>query len=271
MQGSPVLDETHRPSADGRLTSNDTSTDAFDAVTSPTSVLLEPEAIPSEPKPLTVFGPPRSKPSVRGRALIFLINFAVFVTVNHFLNHDSRYAEPKWSSLKHQGNAALMRKDYTTAEHLYREALAEADRLGPRDWKSGMCMNNLGLALGGQKRFKEAEPVIEQSLAILRKSPSPEEGGLYLTLSNLGRTYLMNHKPAKALPLYQEAIPLEDTYPMMRSGLRWADMDDLACALRDTGHAKEASETFKQALSLAPGNEERQNTVRDMNAPPGTL
>jgi tetratricopeptide (TPR) repeat protein len=174
--------------------------------------------------------------------------------------------EPKWLQLKHQGNALYEKSDYKGAERLDREALAEADKLGPRDARASACLYNLSVDLEKEGRYPEADDTASKALALARRFQSPEPGALYLAVSHMAWLDFRAGRYAKALPLLNEAVSLEGTYPRLTPDMRFQPEWMLADASRRMNRPSEAQAAFQKALALAPTKADRENVRKDMRA-----
>lgn len=73
--------------------------------------------------------------------------------------------------LNARGVAAYANRDYAGAERFYRESIAKWEALGDAfAAHQGITRTNLGDALAAQGRRSEAQPELEQALALLRRS-----------------------------------------------------------------------------------------------------
>jgi tetratricopeptide (TPR) repeat protein len=117
--------------------------------------------------------------------------------------------------LNDRGLLAGKRGDQAEAEKLYREAMVKWRALGPEFQPHlGITEYNLSQALCAQGRRKEARPVLEEALALLRGSLGVRHLNTLSVMNYLGTLRLMLGDADGAEALFREALPIErDLYP----------------------------------------------------------
>jgi hypothetical protein len=92
-------------------------------------------------------------------------------------------------------------RDFARAEAVARELLAVSrTKFGPRHADTASAAASVGLALLGQKKYTEAEPLLRGCLAI-REAVQPESWSTFNARSQLGEALLGQKKYADAEPL----------------------------------------------------------------------
>ncbi len=98
-------------------------------------------------------------------------------------------------------------KQYGTAEKLSRQALASVRQVLPPDHLyTGVILLGLGKTLLAEKRFREAEPYLLNSYAILAKQGNPSLGTLHKARAALIEDYAALGKPQEAPRMKSEAV-----------------------------------------------------------------
>jgi len=134
-------------------------------------------------------------------ALLFL-GFALSVP-------SSRADVASWQKYNDGGLEAVHKQDYAKAEQLFRNALKEAEVLGPQDLRVAKTLINLG-DLCGTDQYPQAEELYKRALAIEEKNLPPDSPQLVPTLENLAATYSLQHKYADAEPLYKHLLIIKE-------------------------------------------------------------
>jgi len=221
-----------------------------------------PAAAPPPPSPpvppVPVFEPRRQSP---WPAVGFLLLFAAVLLLAPAL-----WPTPgqEWRKMKIQGETLYAQGDVHGAERLYRQALAETDKRGPRGWESAMVLHDLAQDLEAQGRGESAEHAMEKSLAAYRLDHRAGPKEIYEALTSLGTLYLRHGKHTEAVPVFREALALGKTLPAHDSRGAYADMADLAVACQGAHHPREADALFRKAIAAAPTNIARDHILRAM-------
>ncbi len=114
-----------------------------------------------------------------------------------------------------QGLEAYRSGDYAGAERLYRQAIPIWQALGdPFAAHLGITRMNLGQALAGLGKRREAAAELEQSLALLRRSLGIRHLDTLTAVNLLAGVELVIGQDAEAGALLDEALPIErELYP----------------------------------------------------------
>jgi tetratricopeptide (TPR) repeat protein len=160
----------------------------------------------------------------------------------------------EWLDLKHQGNARFTAGDFRGAERLYRDALTETDKMGPRGLEAGMVLFNLANDLRAEGRNASAENAMAKSLAAYRADRRSQPKDVYHAITALSSLYMEDAKFEKAIPLLHDALKMDASLPPTDCRGAYADMTDLAIAYRGAHRPAEAETSFKKAVAAAPTN-----------------
>ena len=92
--------------------------------------------------------------------------------------------ETRWDNLNKAATEAYQRADYAKAEKLLLAALQEAEKFGEQDPRLATSLNNLALFYKTQRRYAQAEPLMQRALAIREKALGPEHPDVATVLEN---------------------------------------------------------------------------------------
>lgn len=146
---------------------------------------------------------------------------------------------PDISKLNADAVEEIKKGNYTTAESLLKKAI-EIDK------EDATLYNNLGLALRGQSRYKEAIQAYEKALQL--KPDFPE------TLNNIALAIELSGNKNKALEFYKRAIALRPAYPEAHL--------NIALLLESIDNKKEAESHYHTFLNISK-DEELKKTVKE--------
>src|SRR5277367_4562527 len=154
-----------------------------------------------------------------------------------------------WQKLNDQARTASERGDSQTAEKLYTEALDEARKSGKKDPMLAMSLNNLGNFYCGAGKYKDAHPVLEESLTVLKALCGPSNVNVATALNNLANCELGEGNPKAAEAQYRSALAInEKSTDPKRSIL--ATLNGLTNVLIAQNRLSEAKSFAQQALAF---------------------
>ena len=156
-----------------------------------------------------------------------------------------------WERHMSAATQAYRQRRYAEAEKSLREALKEAERLGPEHPAVATTLNYLGGLYGTQGRYAEVEPLIKRALAIREKALGPEHPDVAASLHGLALLYQARAQYAAAEPLYKRALGILEkargpAHPQVATSL-----DSLADVYRAQGRYAQAEPLHKRALAIA--------------------
>ena len=73
---------------------------------------------------------------------------------------------------------------------------------GPDHSKTAESLNNIAVVYQDQRRFADAEPVLQRALAIFEKQLGPEHSLTAITRDNLAKMYQAQGQHPRAMPLW---------------------------------------------------------------------
>ena len=106
----------------------------------------------------------------------------------------------------------------------------------------GTTLDSLAMLCYSQRKFVEAEPLYQRSLAIWEKVLGPDHPMVATSLYNLAALYTIQKKYEEAEPLYMRALTIRDK--------GWVQgLNSLALLYVAQGKYKEAEPLYQQALA----------------------
>ena len=117
--------------------------------------------------------------------------------------------DPKWWASIRAGEQAVSEKRPAEAEAHWAEALAQAERVGPQNWRVASTLHRMGKFYESQGRKAEAEQAYERTLAIQEKI-APRGPATARTITDLGHLYHGEGRLDEAEPLYRRALPIAE-------------------------------------------------------------
>lgn len=111
-----------------------------------------------------------------------------------------------WEQLEAQGEKAAYNCEYGDAERLLREAVEKARNFPAGDLRLAKSSGELGRLLAIRGRFNEAEPLLEEELAVKTVASGAEDEHLIPAMSSMVRFYLLHGTAVKATPLAEKIL-----------------------------------------------------------------
>ncbi len=136
------------------------------------------------------------------------------------------------------------------AEMSLKDALREAEAFGAEDPRLAVTLNNLGLLYEVQKKYAEAEPLLQRALAIREKSLGPEHLDVAKSLSNLGAIYRAQGRYPEAEPLLRRALTIGEKVLGPEHPDLAISLENYAGLLRRLGRDGEASGLEARAKAI---------------------
>ena len=114
----------------------------------------------------------------------------------------------------------------------------------------GGILNQAGFYLHDQGRYKEAEPLYQEALALRKRLFRYEHPDVATSLNNLALLYRAQGRYREAEPLYQEALALRKRLFRYEHPDVATSLHDLAGFYRAQGSYREAEPLYQEALAL---------------------
>ena len=115
-------------------------------------------------------------------------------------------AEDSWDQLESKGEKAAYNCEYGDAERFLKEAVEKARNFPAGDLRLAKSSGELGRLLAIRGRFTEAEPFLEEELAVKTVASGAEDEHLIPAMSSMVRFYLLHGSAAKANPLSEKIL-----------------------------------------------------------------
>lgn len=111
-----------------------------------------------------------------------------------------------WEQLEAQGEKASYNCEYGDAERLLKQAVEKARNFPAGDLRLAKSSGELGRLLAIRGRFNEAEPLLEEELAVKTVASGAEDEHLIPAMSSMVRFYLLHGTAGKATPLAEKIL-----------------------------------------------------------------
>jgi tetratricopeptide (TPR) repeat protein len=111
-----------------------------------------------------------------------------------------------WDQLESKGEKAAYNCEYGDAERFLKEAVERARNFPAGDLRLAKSSGELGRLLAIRGRFSEAEPLLEEELAVKTVASGAEDEHLIPAMSSMVRFYLLHGTAAKANPLAEKIL-----------------------------------------------------------------
>jgi tetratricopeptide (TPR) repeat protein len=117
--------------------------------------------------------------------------------------------DPQWQASLIAAKQAAKEKRPAQAEAHWQQALAEAERSGPDNWRVASTLQPMARFYESQGRNDEAEQAFKRMLAIQEKI-APRGPAAARTVTDLAHLYHGQGRYSEAEPLYQRALPMAE-------------------------------------------------------------
>ena len=116
--------------------------------------------------------------------------------------------EKKWGELMGAGENAFRQQKLDEAQNYFQQALSEAEKFGPDNFRIAGTLNDLALIPSAKKDFAKAAELSQRALAIDEKVHGPEHLDVAYDLNNTGTylDFLGQHQ--KATPLLERSLKI---------------------------------------------------------------
>jgi tetratricopeptide (TPR) repeat protein len=149
------------------------------------------------------------------------------------------------------GTAYFCQRLYSKAEESYRKAMDLMDGNSAHDSTLAEILSNLGAAYTNQGRYRNAEAVLANSLAIMERNPPTDPVLLAMAQNNLGAVYRQLGRLVEAEAAFRSARPILERYPY--HPLTAHVLANLATICIDTKRYQEAGSLLAKAVELIEG------------------
>ncbi len=129
------------------------------------------------------------------------------------------------------------------AEEAYREAIAAARAVDPAGALLARSLNELACLYNDLRRPRQAEPLLEEAVKLLRRGPS-SSGVLATVINNLAESLRYQDRLAEAAALYREALAAADS-----EALRGVILENLANLHAARGQWPAAERLLRRAVA----------------------
>lgn len=184
------------------------------------------------------------------KTLLFLLVVGSLLSLSTCVFDQDTLRDTLWDSYIDEGSKAYSEQDFVEAEKQYVAALKEAEKFGPQDSRLITSLDSLASVYEAQRKWVEAEPLHQRTLAIQENLLGLEHPDVADNLNNLALVYKAQGKYSEAEPLYKRALAIREKahgpdHPDVVDGL-----ENLAMVYKTEGKYVEAEALYKRALAI---------------------
>lgn len=148
------------------------------------------------------------------------------------------------------GRRAAAAGDQVEAARLFGLAVQQAEKSGKEDAQLGASLTGLGMAYTAQRKFTEAEPILQRAIAVKEKALGPDHPDVARALIDLGTLYRMQGEHGKSeIPTRRGVAILEKALGPEHPEVA-GNLTNLGGRLRDQGKFAEAEPMLQRALAI---------------------
>jgi tetratricopeptide (TPR) repeat protein len=167
------------------------------------------------------------------------------------------YGDPDEHQLPHLMSLAFIRKGqgrFQEQLQVLEEALAICEeRLPPDHHRTFLTRMGMASASFSLNDWERAEELLRSCLEHFRRTLGDEHPESFVALNNLSNVLLMQKRPAEAVVLIEQAVPLAKKLYGERNHMTVSALSNLANVYRKLDRPGEAEATCRQALDVARG------------------
>ena len=152
------------------------------------------------------------------------------------------------------------------AEALLNQAIAlESETLPPDDGRLLMANAALAELLLMDKRYEQAQPMLEESLEAFQKQPGRWQQEIGTLLGDIGVVRVFHGNNDEAIKLFRRAITIHEAGPGVEHPILLRPLVNLARAQAASGNLDDAGATFRRA-AVGPGASRLQRSVAELRS-----
>lgn len=139
---------------------------------------------------------------------------------------------------------------YAEAEAAFRAALEEAGRLGPRDFRLALSLDNLAEFYRGQGAYGRSEALHRRALVVKQETLGPDDPSVADTLGSLAELHRATGAYAEAEALYRRALAIYERALGAEHVRLAVTFNNLALIYAAQGRYGEAEGLYRRALAI---------------------
>lgn len=148
------------------------------------------------------------------------------------------------------GQQAAAQGQHADAARLFALAVQEAEKSGKDDERLGASLTGLGLAYSAQRKFTEAEAILQRAATVKENVLGPDHPDFARALLDLGTLYRLKNEHEKAEPPIRRAVAILERALGPEHPEVAGNLTNLGGRLRDQGKFAEAEPILKRALAI---------------------
>jgi tetratricopeptide (TPR) repeat protein len=155
-----------------------------------------------------------------------------------------------WQRYVEAAKQAHRNKDDARSQQLLREALHEAEKFGPEDYRVALTLHNLANLAAAHQQYAAAEAQYTRALGILEKVRGPEHSQVGVVTLGLADLYAAEGKPVEAEGAYQRDLVIFEKVLGTNHLILATVLERYAALLRRTNRVGEAGPLEARAQAI---------------------
>jgi tetratricopeptide (TPR) repeat protein len=155
-----------------------------------------------------------------------------------------------WQKYVEAAKQAHRNKDDIRSEQLLREALHEAEKFGPEDYRVALTLHNLANLAAAHQQYAAAEAQYVRALGILEKVRGPEHSQVGVVTLGLADLYAAQGKAVEAEGAYQRDMMIFEKVLGPDHPIVATVLERYAALLRRTNRPSEAGPLEARARAI---------------------
>lgn len=152
-----------------------------------------------------------------------------------------------WQELNESAEKAYYSKEFSEAERLFEQALAEAEK-EQIEVERARTLNSFGVLKKDQKKYPEAEKMLNEALSIREKRLGESHPCVAVTLNNLGELYQDENKLTECETALKRALKIAETQGSDNAHAA-VTLNNLGALYYERHKMPEAESYFRRALT----------------------
>ena len=165
-------------------------------------------------------------------------------------------ASAPWRTAFNAGVEAQGKHHFDDAAKKFQEAVREAERFAPNDFRLAMSLYNQATALQNLRAISEASPLYQRALAVADKARLPKDSDITLYILSLADCLRIQHKYADAEPVARRAVELHEKKLGPKDARLADDLNLLGEICLKLGRFVEAETLFGRAKAIGDNSKD---------------
>jgi tetratricopeptide (TPR) repeat protein len=166
-----------------------------------------------------------------------------------------------WHTKAHAGRMALEQGKLTDAEHLLRDAIESARKVGAHDEHYTHALNNLGMVLMHEGELDDADKLFEEALSLSEVHKDAIEKAIIL--NNLATSYQAQERYSEAEKMFKQNLEYSEKKWGARHSSVGLCQNNLGVLYLESGNYAAAEEYLSKALDTRENNGQAATAVAE--------